>query len=181
MNKLLFIFLVFLCPVPAFCQNVGVGTFTPEAILHLYNAGTNGAGSRLIFGDDLLNGRTNAYIGEWGWQTNQDSDILELSGFLGLKFTTGSSSAYTPMEILGDGSIRMNYLDDAIAEDSLVVVKPGGILAKRHVSSLPKELPTDISPGELFYFNGVSWQKIASGTEGQVLKISNGIPTWEDF
>jgi len=85
--------------------NVGIGAENPESLLHLYTSNVNGAGSRLIFGDDLLNGRTNAYIAEWGWQTNTDSDILELSGYNGIKFTTGSRSANTPMEITSSGDI----------------------------------------------------------------------------
>ena len=85
--------------------NVGIGAENPESLLHLYTSNVNGAGSRLIFGDDLLNGRTNAYIAEWGWQTNTDSDILELSGYTGIKFTTGSRSANTPMEINSSGNI----------------------------------------------------------------------------
>lgn len=105
MIKGLYIFIIILCPLFVFGQNVGIGTLIPESLLHLYSTGTNGAGSRLIFGDDLLNGRTNAYIGEWGWQTNSDSDILEVSGHNGIKFTTGSSSANTRMEITGDGDI----------------------------------------------------------------------------
>ena len=84
---------------------LGIGTQNPESLLHLYSTGTFGAGSRLIFGDDLLNGRTNAYIAEWGWQTQTNSDILELSGFNGIKFTTGSNSANTRMEITQGGDI----------------------------------------------------------------------------
>jgi hypothetical protein len=34
--------------------------------------------------------------------------------------------------------------------------------------------------GQMRYWDGTTWLVIAPGTEGQVLKIINGVPTWAD-
>jgi hypothetical protein len=34
--------------------------------------------------------------------------------------------------------------------------------------------------GQMRYWDGTAWLVIAPGTEGQVLKIINGVPTWAD-
>jgi len=38
--------------------------------------------------------------------------------------------------------------------------------------------PTGTNPGDMLYWNGSQWLKLPIGTEGQVLKITSGIPTW---
>ena len=38
--------------------------------------------------------------------------------------------------------------------------------------------PTGTNPGDMLYWNGTQWLKLPIGTEGQVLKITSGIPTW---
>ena len=34
--------------------------------------------------------------------------------------------------------------------------------------------------GQMRYWDGTAWLVVAPGTEGQVLKIINGVPTWAD-
>ena len=127
MKKHLSIFLVLLCPIFLFSQNAGIGTQNPESQLHLYNTSFYGVGSRLIFGDDLLNGKTNSYIAEWGWQNNTDSDKLELAGFNGEKFAVGSNSETTPIEITSGGNIlftgKINRIYDTLKVAGNVVTK----------------------------------------------------------
>ncbi|MDB9888419.1 MopE-related protein [Polaribacter sp.] len=41
-----------------------------------------------------------------------------------------------------------------------------------------KYLPDGTSIGEMNYWNGISWETISSGANGQVLKFINNIPTW---
>ena len=39
---------------------------------------------------------------------------------------------------------------------------------------------TGTAQGQMRYWDGTAWLVIAPGTEGQVLKIINGVPTWAD-
>lgn len=70
---------------------VGIGTNDPKGRLHLYGRGTLGAGSRLVFGDDYFHAgsNSNVFVGESGWQSNTDSDELQLHGRLGTYLTRG--------------------------------------------------------------------------------------------
>lgn len=33
-------------------------------------------------------------------------------------------------------------------------------------------------PGDIFYFSGQGWQKLPAGTDGQILRITGGLPRW---
>lgn len=76
---------------------VGIGTNDPKARLHLYGRGSLGAGSRLVFGDDYYHSgsNSNVFVGESGWQSNTDSDELQLHGRLGTFLTRGGFNGAT--------------------------------------------------------------------------------------
>ena len=48
-----------------------------------------------------------------------------------------------------------------------------GVIDPRHLV-----VPTTPANGDMFYSNGTNFEKIPVGTNGQVLKLVNGIPTW---
>jgi|GEM_PF-2598029 len=79
---------------------VGVGTDSPAGELHLFGNGSSGSGSRLVFGDDyhLSSGRLNTYIGESGWNLNQDSDQLEYHALSGHLFTLNGSAGISNLD-----------------------------------------------------------------------------------
>lgn len=74
--------------------NLGLGTTSPQGKLHLYGDGSLGAGARIVFGDDYLSttNQWNTFIGESGWDSNTDSDQLQIHGRQGTYFTVGSPS-----------------------------------------------------------------------------------------
>ena len=41
-----------------------------------------------------------------------------------------------------------------------------------------KNKPTGTNPGDMLYWNGTQWLPVPVGTEGQVLRLNGGIPTW---
>ena len=58
-----------------------------------------------------------------------------------------------------------------------IIITPGqlkpGVIDPRHLV-----VPTTPHNGDMFYSDGTNFQKIPVGTNGQVLKLVNGIPTW---
>lgn len=78
--------------------NLGVGTTNPEGKLHLYGTGPLGSGARLVFGDDYQSttNQWNSFIGEGGWDSNTDSDILQFHARAGHTFTTGTLNGSNP-------------------------------------------------------------------------------------
>lgn len=72
--------------------NLGIGTTSPQGKLHLFGDGSLGAGARIIFGDDYRSttNQWNTFIGESGWDSNTDSDQLQIHGRQGTYFTVGS-------------------------------------------------------------------------------------------
>lgn len=138
---LLFAFVYFFSICRA--QNVGIGTTTPEASLHLYKSGAaSGAGTRMAFGDDLLAGGLRAYIAEYGWQSNTNSNILELHGHTGINFTRGltSGSLLNSMQILSTGVLQLNVVNTDNTATNLMVRQADGSLALRQLSSIPANL-----------------------------------------
>lgn len=95
---------------------VGLGTTSPEGTLHLYGDGPLGAGSRLVFGDDYQSttNQWNAFIGEAGWDSNIDTDILQLHARAGHQFTIGTmngSPADTILNIFSNGRVMVGNED----------------------------------------------------------------------
>jgi hypothetical protein len=62
----------------------------------------------------------------------------------------------------------------------------GIIITESQISDLKQYLreetdpsvPAGIQTGEMQYWNGTAWVTVAPGNEGQVLALSNGVPTW---
>lgn len=71
--------------------NIGIGTAVPEGKLHLFGQGTFGTGTRIIFGDDYFSTENDVVtcIGEYGWESNTDSDQLDVHGEKGIHFSVG--------------------------------------------------------------------------------------------
>lgn len=69
-------------------MRIGIGTASAQTTLHLYGQGTNGAGTRIAFGD-YDGGNQNVFIGEY---SAGDSDQMHIQGRDGIVFTTGASA-----------------------------------------------------------------------------------------
>lgn len=141
--SILFGALINLLTVQVFAQNVGMGTNVPEASLHLYKTGvTAGAGTRIALGDDVIAGGLRAYIAEFGWQANTNSNILELHGHNGINFTRGltTGTLLNSMEILSTGVLKLNVVNTDNTATDLMVRQADGSLALRQLSSIPANL-----------------------------------------
>ena len=169
--------------------NVGIGTTNPQSLLHLWGNGSYGTGSRLTFGDDLSLGGTRAYIAEWGWQTDTDSDILELSGNRGIKFTSGSSSLFTEMEITQNHNVGIGTVNGPEPSAKLDVesttqgfLPPRMTAAQGNAISSPATglliYQTDETAG--YYYNSGTtsapvWTRLATGDiDGSETKVTAG-------
>lgn len=42
------------------------------------------------------------------------------------------------------------------------------------------ELPANPENGDVAFYDGEAWQRLPKGTDGQVLTMQNGLPTWKD-
>jgi hypothetical protein len=91
---------------------VGIGTNSPEGLLHLYGKGLFGGGARLVFGDDYQSTtqQWNAFIGEAGWNSNTDTDIMQYHARAGHYFTTGTLNGTTPDTILNISPLGRVYV-----------------------------------------------------------------------
>lgn len=61
--------------------------------------------------------------------------------------------------------------------DGDVLIRAEEGLAGLSSTTLPSALPTG-EEGALLYHNGTDWAVLGPGSEGQVLKMTSGIPTW---
>jgi len=78
------------------------------------------------------------------------------------------------------GKVKISIMEEQNTSDSLVVWLPDSTIARRHVSSLPKELPANPTAGDMLYFDGTNWQLLSQGTDGQTLQLNSGMPSWTD-
>ncbi len=158
------IFLLITCDLAnsqVFNSGIGLpGNKDPEATLHLYGIGEYGAGTRLIFGDDIADGGIEAYIAEYGWnnQPPTDSDMLELHGTLGIKFSIGTNlnPLSVPFEINDDGYVQVNNMNPIAQSDKIVMRENDGTLSEKSLTdlmityflNLPNGLQTLLDAGE---------------------------------
>jgi hypothetical protein len=118
--------------------NVGLGTETPSALIHLYGSGSLGAGSRIAFGDDYYGGSgvLNTFVAEAGWDSNTDSDRLQMHGKLGQYFTVNASSGVsatdTAITILANKNVGIGTTNPS---DKLVVLGSDAPILFGHTSN----------------------------------------------
>lgn len=128
-------------------DKTGIGISVPDATLHVYGTGSNGTGARIAIGDDLTGGGLRTYVGEYSWQTSTNSDILELHGAFGIKFTQGISlgGLTVPMEINSSGNLLIHNLPTDQTQNEYLVVSPSGQIAKRTVSASLQVATEDVA------------------------------------
>ena len=116
--------------------NIGVGTATPQSVMHLYGKGSLGAGARIVFGDDYRSttNQWNSFVGESGWDSNTDSDQLQIHGRQGQFFTVGSPAATldTAMMINSGGAVTIG---DSVLGGRLNIASSGSNFLRMHTDS----------------------------------------------
>lgn len=78
---------------------------------------------------------------------------------------------------LSSDTSRYSNLSDTA--DYLAMIDPGWYSDSSNTNEL--ELPANPNTGDLVYWNNTEWVTVASGSEGQILGIFGGVPTWQDF
>jgi len=81
---------------------------------------------------------------------------------------------------LGTGSINSPISSPSLAGtgDRMVVANANGDLSTQAIPIVGSSNPNGSNTGDMMYWDGSSWQTIGVGTEGQTLKIVNGLPSW---
>lgn len=101
--------------------------------------------------------------------------VAIVNGGTGQTGKTAAFDALSPTTTAGD-LITSNGTDNirlALGGAETVLGVSGGALA--YVPGLPI---AGIANGSMAYYNGANWVALAAGTDGFVLKMAGGIPTW---
>jgi hypothetical protein len=69
----------------------------------------------------------------------------------------------------GDGTLTFNYANGTTYTTSPLTGLQGA----------SGTFPTGTNFGDMYFWNGTSWQMVPIGSEGQFLTVSNGVPTWQ--
>lgn len=90
-----------------------------------------------------------------------------------LEFTTVSGSGIT--ELTGDVTAGPGTGSQAatIANNAVTTAK----IANNAVDGTKIALTSQVT-GSIMYYNGTDWIQLAPGTNGQVLTLAGGVPTW---
>ena len=87
---------------------------------------------------------------------------------------TGQSSFSNGELLIGSTVSNTLTKSTLTAGAGITITNGGGSITI--ASSSP--LPTSNTAGDMLYWNGSAWVKVAAGADGQVLTFINGVPTW---
>ena len=115
--------------------------------------------------------------------------ISGTSQLLSVPYALHSGSSDVLIGEISESQIRdlQNYLTEETDPVFTAWDKSEGIIiTESQISNLQDYLteetdpsvPTGTQTGEMQYWNGTAWVTVAPGNEGQVLALSNGVPTW---
>jgi len=110
-----------------------------------------------------------------------------MKNFLSL-FTTILSPLWIYSQNLEiEGQAKITVMNSDPTAQSIVVKQADGTLAVRDAATLTDavndptnelELPQSPNLGEMTYWDGTTWVSVDTGTDGQMLTLCAGVPTW---
>jgi hypothetical protein len=67
---------------------------------------------------------------------------------------------------------------DTTAGSNYVLMGTSQLLSVPYALNAKNGTPPGQNPGDMLYWNGTQWVNVPAGSNGQVLTINNGVPTW---
>ena len=112
-----------------------------------------------------------------GGQANiSDLNVSGTSTFSGPLAISGNVDITSGSNLNVDGPTTLSSLIGSGSR--MVVADDQGLLSTQAIPTGGSSNPNGSNTGDMMYWDGSSWQTIGVGTEGQTLKIVNGLPSW---
>ena len=146
--------------------------------------GTTASGySSIAMGDETTaSGRNSTTMGKTTIASDYASLVIGQFNNRGSNATSATAFSTTaPAFVIGNG------LNNTAKSDAFVVDFAGNVTANKFIgdgsqltgiSSVPK---TGNTTGDMLYWNGTAWVKVAAGSNGQALIFSGGKPVWSSY
>jgi hypothetical protein len=116
------------------------------------------------------------------WEKIADGNVLSASLDNGKIFVGNISNTATGVDLSGDATINstgvVTISNDAINNSKIL---NGAVTTSKIADNAidgTKINLTGNANGDLMYYNGTDWVRLATGSNGEVLKITGGIPAW---
>jgi hypothetical protein len=119
---------------------------------------------------------------------NDPSNELQDISLIGHELTLSDGSTLTLPDNVDDGDADpINELQDIsivghdlTLSDGSTLTLPDDVDDADHDPENEIELPLNPQAGTIAFYNSGNWQVLTPGTDGQVLKLSGGLPVWAD-
>jgi len=105
----------------------------------------------------------------WATVSQGASQLTELSD---VNTTTATSGNI----LVADGA---DFESVTISNDAILASNGALTIADNSVDGTDIALGSDAA-GDVMYYDGTNWIRLAKGTDGQVLTLASGVPTWAD-
>jgi hypothetical protein len=144
----------------------GGGYLSPRTL----NSGT---GTLYLDGQDIRIGDTSGgeiYVGAQNGDVSiysRDGNTLALSASGGTFGADITLTASDDISLTASGDIVLSATGSAMV----------GSNAIWHAGNLPFSF-SSVASGDVIYYNGTNWVNLAKGTDGQVLTLASGLPSW---
>jgi len=165
--------------------------FNPWAVLHIYSSTANllMLGPSTASNRNLLFSQSGANFTINNRETN-GSLIFQTPGTGSIRFNTSGTNER--VRITSTGAVGIGTTAPATQFHTTGSVRfagagtpgAGKVLtsdASGNATWENNKLPDGTASGDMLYWNGSAWVRIPVGTDGQVLKLVSGVPTWVDY
>jgi hypothetical protein len=171
-------------------KSTGKGLLIPRMDLAARNLIGTPATGLLIFQTDAAPGFY--FYNGTSWEKIADGNVLSASLDNGKIFVGNVSNTATGVDLSGDATINnagvITISNDAITNSKILndavgntKIQDGAVttskIANNSVDGSKINL-TGNANGDLMYYNGTDWVRLATGSNGEVLKVVGGIPAW---
>jgi uncharacterized protein (TIGR02145 family) len=155
-------------------NNTGIG-------YNVLGANTTGGSNTAIgynAGNTLTTGSNNTFLGN---NANAGANNLSNATALG----NGAVVAVSNTVLLGNTSVTNVKTSGTVTAGAITYPNTAGATGQvlttdgSGTASWGPGLPTSVNTGDMLYWNGSAWVKVAAGSNGQILSIIGNTPTWQ--